>query len=243
MLAVESLTAGYGAAPILQDVSLSIAPGELVAIVGANGAGKSTLLRTISGLLPTRAGRIRFSGIDIHGMAPERIAALGIAHVPEGRHVFPDQSTEDNLYLGAFRRSLREPRHAVRADIDAMFERFPALAERRKSLAGFLSGGEQQMLAIARALIGKPTLLMLDEPSLGLAPIVIESIFSLLAEESRRGTTILLVEQLANAALAIAGRGYVLNRGRVALGGPSRSLLENKEVRRIYLGVIEAEND
>jgi len=239
MLSIEGLTAGYGAAPILHDISLVVAPGELVAIVGANGAGKSTLLRAISGLLPARSGAIRFAGTDIHGRSPESIAALGIAHVPEGRHVFPDQSTEDNLYLGAFRRILREGRGPIRADVEAMFERFPPLAERRKSLAGFLSGGEQQMLAIARALIGKPKLMMLDEPSLGLAPIIIDSIFALLAEESRRGATILLVEQLANAALSIAGRGYVLNRGRVALSGASNILLQNKDVRRIYLGVIE----
>jgi branched-chain amino acid transport system ATP-binding protein len=236
LLEVERLVVGYGSAAVLHGVDLAIDEGSLVALVGSNGAGKSTLLRAISGLVPSRSGSIRFRGRAIGGMAAERIARLGLLHVPEGRHVFPDQTTEDNLYLGAYRRMRRDGRAAIRRDVESYFERFPQLAERRRSLAGLLSGGEQQILAIARALIGKPALLMLDEPSLGLAPRVTSLIFRLLDDERRKGVTILLVEQLAYAALGIADRGYLLSRGTIALSGTSRDLLADPEIRSAYLG-------
>jgi branched-chain amino acid transport system ATP-binding protein len=236
LLEVERLVVGYGSAAVLHGVDLTIDEGSLVALVGGNGAGKSTLLRAISGLVPPRSGAIRFRGQNIAGLPPERIARLGLLHVPEGRHVFADQTTEDNLFLGAYRRMQHEGRAAIRRDVEATFERFPQLAERRHSLAGLLSGGEQQILAIARALIGKPDLLMLDEPSLGLAPRITSLIFSLLDDERRKGVTILLVEQLAYAALGIADRGYVLSRGAIALSGASRDLLADPEIRKAYLG-------
>jgi branched-chain amino acid transport system ATP-binding protein len=236
LLEVEQLVVGYGSAAVLHGVDLRIDEGSLVALVGGNGAGKSTLLRAISGLIPPRSGTIRFRGETITGLAPERIARLGLLHVPEGRHVFPDQTTEDNLTLGAYRRIRREGGAAIRRDVEAVFERFPQLAERRHSLAGLLSGGEQQILAVARALIGKPALLMLDEPSLGLAPRITSLIFRLLEEERRKGVTILLVEQLAYAALGIADRGYVLARGGIALSGASGELLADPAIRQAYLG-------
>ena len=212
------------------------AAGEFVSVVGGNGAGKSTLLRTVSGLIRPTHGRIVFDGQSIVGLAPEKIAALGVAHVPEGRHVFPDQSTEDNLWLGAWYRLRSESRATVASDVAALFERFPRLAERRRSPAGVLSGGEQQMLAIARALIGRPKLLMLDEPSLGLAPLVIQVMFDTLARERQSGTTILLVEQRAYAALAASDRAYVLERGRLVKEGESRALMKDPLVRAAYLG-------
>ncbi len=236
MLDVRELTAAYGSARVLHRVNITVNEGELVALVGGNGAGKSTLLRTISGLISPASGEVKFLGHPIDQFAPEEITRLGLLHVPEGRHVFPDQSVEDNLYLGAYRRAKAEGRAQIRADVKALFERFPQLAERRKSLAGLLSGGEQQILVIARALIGRPKLLMLDEPSLGLAPAIIDAVFETLLLERQNGLTILLVEQLAYAALSIADRGYVLNRGTIALSGPSRILLSNAEVRRTYLG-------
>jgi branched-chain amino acid transport system ATP-binding protein len=236
ILEISGLAAGYGSAMILRGIDLAIDEGEFVALVGSNGAGKSTLLRTISGLISPRSGAIKFLGRPIHRLSAERIARLGLLHVPEGRHVFPDQTTEDNLYLGAYCRVNGIDRKKIRGDVETFFERFPQLAERRKSLAGVLSGGEQQILAIARALIGRPRLLMLDEPSLGLAPAIIDVVFQSLVEEHRKGMTILLVEQLAYAALSIADRGYVLNRGSIVLRGASQTLLNNTEVRRAYLG-------
>ncbi|HEY4773370.1 MAG TPA: ABC transporter ATP-binding protein [Xanthobacteraceae bacterium] len=236
MLEVRNLTAAYGSATVLYGVDITVNEGELVALVGSNGAGKSTLLRTISGLVSPAGGEIMFLGRPIRQLAPEHITRLGLLHVPEGRHVFPDQSAEDNLYLGAYRRLRSEGRKRIRADIEALFERFPQIAERRKNLAGLLSGGEQQILAIARALIARPRLLMLDEPSLGLAPAIIDVVFDTLVHERRNGMTILLVEQLAYAALSIADRGYVLSRGTVSLSGPSQLLLNDAQVRRAYLG-------
>ncbi|HUU26013.1 MAG TPA: ABC transporter ATP-binding protein [Methyloceanibacter sp.] len=236
LLQVRGLSCGYGTADVLHDISIDVNAGELTAIIGSNGAGKSTLLRAISGLLPTRRGEILFAGQPIHRRRAEQIAALGIAHVPEGRRVFPDQTTENNIYLGAYKRMRSAGRAAVRRDVDAMLERFPSLAERKHSPAGFLSGGEQQMLAIARALMGRPKLLMLDEPSLGLAPIIIQDVLKLLAEERERGTTILLIEQLAQVALSIAGSGFVLNRGRVVLEGRADALLSDPAIAEAYLG-------
>jgi branched-chain amino acid transport system ATP-binding protein len=236
LLEVRGLTVCYGLAPALQNIDLRVDEGEFVAVVGSNGAGKSTLLRAVSGLLTAAGGEIRFRGERIDGTAPERVAALGIAHVPEGRRVFPDQTTEDNLWLGAYRRLRREPRATIARDLDGFFHRFPNLAARRRSPAGLLSGGEQQMLAIARALIGRPSLLMLDEPSLGLAPSIIRSVFALLRQEREAGTTILLVEQLAYAALSASDRAYVLERGAVRTAGPSATLMHDEHVRAAYLG-------
>jgi branched-chain amino acid transport system ATP-binding protein len=236
LVEMRNIQVSFGGVRAVDSVSVDLRAGEVVGLVGGNGAGKSTLLRAISGLVPPRSGAIRFRGQNIAGLAPERIARMGLLHVPEGRHVFADQTTEDNLFLGAYRRMQHEGRAAIRRDVEATFERFPQLAERRHSLAGLLSGGEQQILAIARALIGKPDLLMLDEPSLGLAPRITSLIFSLLDDERRKGVTILLVEQLVYAALGIADRGYVLSRGAIALSGASRDLLADPEIRKAYLG-------
>lgn len=236
MLEVRGLAAAYGSVKVLHDVDVTVNAGELVALVGGNGAGKSTLLRTVSGLVSPIRGEIRFLSRPIHRCSAEEITRLGLLHVPEGRHVFPDQTVEDNLYLGAYCRLKSENRGRVHADIAALFERFPQIAERRRTLAGLLSGGEQQILAIARALIGKPRLLMLDEPSLGLAPAVVQIVFDMLVSERRKGMTILLVEQLAYAALSIADRGYVLRRGAIVLSGTPQALLNDTEVKRAYLG-------
>ena len=220
----------------LTGIDLTVNAGDFVAVVGSNGAGKSTLLRTISGLLKPRAGEIRFFGERIDGRSPEAIARLGIAQVPEGRRVFPDQSAQDNLWLGAYARLRSEPRGRIADEIELLFQRFEGLARRRSSPAGLLSGGEQQMLAIARALIGRPRLLMLDEPSLGLAPAIIDQVFQAMAQEHRSGTTVLLVEQLAYAALSASGRGYVLERGKVSAQGDSQALLNDEKIRQAYLG-------
>ena len=235
LLQVDGLCASHGRAQILHDVSLAIAPGTLVALIGANGAGKTTLLRSLSGLMP-RSGRIAFAGTRIEALGAARIASLGLLQVPENRRVFVDQSVEDNLLLGAYMRLRAEGIAAIRRDMGELFERFPQIGERRDSLAGLLSGGEQQILAIARALIGKPRLLMLDEPSLGLAPRIVDQIFDLLAAERDRGLTILLVEQLALQALSIADRGYVLSHGRIAMQGEAASLISDAGVRDAYLG-------
>jgi branched-chain amino acid transport system ATP-binding protein len=236
MLEVRGLTVGYGPANVLMDIDLKVNSGDFVAVVGSNGAGKSTLLRTISGLLKPRAGEIRFYGDRVDRLSPEAIATLGIAQVPEGRRVFPDQSTQDNLWLGAYARLRSEPRGRIAEEIETLFQRFEGLARRRFSPAGLLSGGEQQMLAIARALIGRPRLLMLDEPSLGLAPTIIEKVFQAMNQEHQSGTTVLLVEQLAYAALVASQRGYVLDRGRVSAQGDSKTLLNDEKIREAYLG-------
>lgn len=237
ILAISKLTAGYGHSPALRDIDMSVEAGELVAVIGANGAGKTTLLRTISGLLKAIAGEIHHNGDRIDVLTAPQVARLGLLHVPENRHVFPDQTTEDNLLLGAYLRARTESRVTILREVEELLERFPNLKERRKSLAGVLSGGEQQMLAIARALIGKPKLLMLDEPSLGLAPSIVAKMFEILVEERRKGMTILLVEQLAYQALSIADRGYVLNQGRVVMEGESKTLLKQTDIQRAYLGM------
>ena len=236
VLQISGLIAGYGHSQVLRDINLTVGAGELVAVVGANGAGKTTLLRTISSLIIPTAGEIHHNGVRIDQLTAPEVAKLGVLHVPENRHVFPDQTTEDNLLLGAYMRSGTDDRKSIRREMEAYFERFPNLGERRKSLAGVLSGGEQQMLAIARALIGKPKLLMLDEPSVGLAPAVTEQVFEILAEERRKGMTILLVEQLAYKALSIADRGYVLNQGAIVMQGDGTSLIEQAGIQRAYLG-------
>jgi branched-chain amino acid transport system ATP-binding protein len=236
LLSIEGLCAGYGAVNVIDSVDLMVRPGELVAVIGSNGAGKSSLLRTISGLLRVRQGKVGFLDHSLVGLAPERISRLGLLHVPEGRRVFADQTTEDNLWLGAYPRLRRKYKQTIAREIDGLFERFPQLGERRNSRAGLLSGGEQQMLAIARALIAKPRLLMLDEPSHGLAPIVVNAVFELLNELRNQGMTILLVEQLAYGALSVADRGYVLSRGKIVKSGSGTSLLEDSEIQRVYLG-------
>ena len=233
MLRVEGLSGGYNRTRALHGVDLDVARGELVAVIGRNGAGKSTLLRTISGVQPAFAGRIVFDGRDItRASAPSRVRA-GIAHVPEGRQVFPTLSVEDNLRLGAYHRSGA----GIEQDLDQQFALFPMLRERRGTMAGALSGGQQQMLALGRGLMAAPKLLMLDEPSMGLAPQFVAQIFRTIASLKSQGTTILLIEQNAKAALALADRAYVIDTGRVVLDGNAADLVANADVRSIYLGL------
>jgi branched-chain amino acid transport system ATP-binding protein len=236
ILDIRGLCAGYGRSQVLHDIRLTVGAGELIAVVGANGAGKTTLLRTISGLIVPTSGEIHHEGERIDRKNAPQIAARGILHVPENRHIFPDQTTEDNLLLGAYMRMRQHNKQAIREEIEALLVRFPNLGHRRKSLAGVLSGGEQQMLAIARALIGKPKLLMLDEPSVGLAPAVTEQVFEILVEERRKGMTILLVVQLAYQALSIADRGYVLSHGAIVMEGKGEALISQAGIQRAYLG-------
>ena len=232
LLEVDGIHTYYGSIEALRGVSLEVGEGEVVTMIGANGAGKSTTLRAISGLSPPRKGSIRFDGGEIGSMPPSRIVALGISHVPEGRRCFPRMTVRENLELGAYLRRGAD----LTEDIERVFELFPRLEERETQKAGTLSGGEQQMLAIGRALMARPKLLLLDEPSLGIAPLLVARIFETIAEISRTGTTILLVEQNANHALGVSARGYVLETGRVALSGESSSLRENPEVQKAYLG-------
>ena len=232
-LEVEGLDVFYGAVHALKGVSMHAEAGEIVTLLGANGAGKTTLLRTISGLVPPRAGHVRFEGRDITRVPPHEIVALGLSQAPEGRMVFANLSVDDNLELGAYR---RRDRAGIREDRDAMFTLFPRLLERQRQLAGTLSGGEQQMLAIARALMSRPRLVLLDEPSLGIAPLLVRDIFRNIVEINRRGVTVVLVEQNAHMALSIAGRGYVLETGRVVLEDAAAKLAVNDQVRAAYLG-------
>jgi branched-chain amino acid transport system ATP-binding protein len=232
LLEVEGLVAGYGQIEALHGVTLALEEGTLCAIVGANGAGKTTLLRAISGLVRKRSGSVRFGGNDITWLAPHGIVRAGLAHVPEGRHMLANMTVEENLLVaGAVRRDSDTGR-----DIDAAFTRFPILQTRRALPAGSLSGGEQQMLAIARAIVSRPRALLLDEPSMGLAPKLVTEIFAIVREERARGTSILLVEQNARAALALADRAYVLERGRIVLQGTGAELLEREDVTAAYLG-------
>jgi branched-chain amino acid transport system ATP-binding protein len=236
MLRVESVSAFYGAIQALRNVSLHVNPGEMVALLGANGAGKTTLMKVISGLGPLSKGRLFFSGQNIAGLPAERVLRLGIGQVPEGRQVFAPLSVLDNLILGAYVRFRGEVKKEVYKDLNSIFEMFPVLKERQKQRAGTLSGGEQQMVAIGRTMMSRPKLLLLDEPSLGLAPLVAGGIFQTIRLLRDRGTTILLVEQNAKAALKVADRGYVLETGRIILEGETEDLLNNKEVQRAYLG-------
>jgi branched-chain amino acid transport system ATP-binding protein len=232
MLEIEDLHVAYGEIRALKGVSLSVRPGEIVALLGNNGAGKTTTLRAVSGLLPARGGDIRVEGKSVVGLLPHEIVRQGIAHVPEGRRIFNRLSVLENLLMGGYARADR----GVAEDLARVLELFPRLRERRDQVAGTLSGGEQQMLAIGRALMARPRLLLLDEPSMGLAPVLVEQIFETVTDINRQGTTILLVEQNAAMALSIAGRGYVLEAGTVVLEGPAAALAENPEVRRAYLG-------
>jgi branched-chain amino acid transport system ATP-binding protein len=232
MLAVDGMRAGYGKVEVLHDVCLEVARGQIVALIGANGAGKTTLLKTISGLVRPSGGTIHFEGEGIGRRAAHKIVALGISHVPEGRAILKRMSVLENLRMGAYVRSDAE----VEGDIAAVMARFPVLAERRYQPAGTLSGGEQQMLAIARALVARPRLLLMDEPSLGLAPKLVTRIFRTLRELRDEGKTILLVEQNARQALQVADHAYVMERGRIVLAGTGASLLDTPEVQRTYLG-------
>jgi branched-chain amino acid transport system ATP-binding protein len=233
LLQVEDLDVYYGAVHALKGITLAADAGEIVALIGANGAGKSTLLRTISGLVPARGGRVGFEGRELTRMPPHEIVGLGISQSPEGRMVFANLTVEDNLELGAYR---RRDRAGIRRDREEVFRLFPRLLERRRQSAGTLSGGEQQMLAIGRALMSGPRLLLLDEPSLGLAPLLVREIFKTIQEINRRGVTVLLVEQNAHMALSIAGRGYVLETGRVRFEDRAARLLQNEDVKKAYLG-------
>jgi branched-chain amino acid transport system ATP-binding protein len=233
MLTLKSVQAGYGRLPVLKGISLHVRPGEVVTLIGGNGAGKTTTLRTISGLLPPRKGTIEFAGRDLTRLSPERIVALGLALVPEGRRVFRTLSVTANLELGAFH---RRDKGEVSRDLEEMRNRFPLFKERGHQAAGTLSGGEQQILAIGRALMARPRLLMLDEPSMGLAPRMVTQVYEILMELKAAGTTLLLVEQNARAALKVADRGYVLETGGIILDGTASDLREDPEVQRAYLG-------
>jgi branched-chain amino acid transport system ATP-binding protein len=233
LLRVDDIQTYYGSIQALKGVSLEVHEGEIVTLIGANGAGKSTTLRSINGLNHPRRGTIHFRGTDITHVAPHEVVKMGIAQSPEGRKLFPRMSVVENLEMGAFQ---RKDKAAFKADMDRVFELFPRLAERRSQKAGTMSGGEQQMCAIGRALMARPTLLMLDEPSMGLAPIFVERIFETIVEVNKQGTSILLVEQNALMALDVANRGYVLETGHVALADEAKSLAQNPEVRKTYLG-------
>ena len=234
MLEVDNLHVHYGGIHALKGINLKVDEGRVVTLIGANGAGKSTTLRALSGLLRPSQGSIRFGSEDISRLPPHRIVSLGLGHCPEGRRVFPRLSVVDNLHLGAY---LRSDRRGIASDLDMVFELFPRLKERLKQQAGTLSGGEQQMLAIGRAVMGRPRLLMLDEPSLGIAPILVQEIFRTIGRLSRsQGLTILLVEQNANQALRLADEAYVLETGRVVLSGPAKVLAEDERVKAAYLG-------
>jgi len=233
MLTVENIDVYYGAIHAVKGVSFRVNKGEIVTLIGANGAGKSTILKTISGLLRPRNGRIQFEGKTISSMKPHEIVAIGVSHVPEGRRVFPNLTVLENLQVGAY---TRKSRAEIEEDLNDVFTRFPRLKERRAQMAGTLSGGEQQMLAIARALMSRPSLLLMDEPSMGLSPLMVEEVFETIKAINAHGTTVLLVEQNAQMALEVANRGYVLETGEIVLSGSAGELAENPEVRKAYLG-------
>jgi len=235
MLELQHISAFYGSIQALHAIDLQIDEGEIITLIGANGAGKSTTLMTISGIVPPKSGRIFFKGKPIHSLAPEKIVALGLSQVPEGRHIFPDLTVRENLDMGAF---LRTDKRSVRDDLDYIYTLFPILSKRRNQPGGNLSGGEQQMLAISRALMAKPQLLLLDEPSMGLAPLVTKQIFEIIRRINREhNTTIFLVEQNANLALKTADRAYVLENGRITMHDKATALLQNDAIRKAYLGI------
>ena len=233
MLKIDNIHVYYGAIHALKGVSLEVKAGEIVTLIGANGAGKSTTLRTVSGLLAPKSGSISFLGENIAGMPAHEIVKHGISQVPEGRRIFAEMSVQENLEMGAF---TRKDKAGVEKDFEIVYNRFPRLKERRKQQAGTLSGGEQQMLAMGRALMSRPKLLLLDEPSMGLAPLLIKEIFSIIEDINREGTTVLLVEQNANMALSIAHRAYVMETGRITLQGAAKELAASEDVRKAYLG-------
>ena len=233
MLNINNLHVYYGQIHALKGISLEVKSGEIVTLIGGNGAGKTTTLRTISGLLTPKEGEIVYQGKSTENLKAHELVASGLIHVPEGRHVFPQMSVQENLDLGAY---TRKDAQNIAEDLEQVFELFPRLKERRSQAAGTLSGGEQQMLAMARALMGRPKLLLLDEPSMGLAPLLVREIFNIITEINKTGVTILLVEQNANMALSVAQRGYVIETGKVVLEGDSASLAANEAVRKAYLG-------
>ncbi len=233
MLAVKEIDVYYGAIHALKNLSLDVEQGSIVTLIGANGAGKTTALKTISGILRPSSGAVLYKGKDITKTAPENIVALGISQVPEGRRVFQTMSVLENLEMGAY---LRSNKKEIQKDMENVFARFPRLKERRKQEAGTLSGGEQQMLAIGRALMAQPELLLMDEPSMGLAPLLVKEIFDIIKDINSRGTTILLVEQNANMALSIADKAYVIETGEIVLEGSAEQLLKSEEVKKAYLG-------
>ncbi|MDO8477403.1 MAG: ABC transporter ATP-binding protein [Candidatus Rokubacteria bacterium] len=235
LLVVENLEAGYGDTQVLWGVTLDVLPGEMLAVVGANGAGKTTLLRTLSGLIVPTSGRIRFAGRDIAGARSPEIVRLGMGHVPEGRRLFSGMTVEENLRMGAYGRAHKD-RAAVRADLERVYGYFARLRDRRRQIAGTLSGGEQQMCAIGRALMGDPRLLLIDELSLGLAPVVVEELIPILHDIQGAGTTIVLIEQDVSVALQISDRAFVIETGRVTLSGPARELAKDEAIVRSYLG-------
>ena len=233
MLEVRDLCVNYGVIPALKGISFEVEEGEVVALIGANGAGKTTILHTVTGLVEAASGSIVFQGKDITHTPADRIVAMGMAHVPEGRHVFPDMTVLQNLMLGAFTR--KDP--AEKQDtLETVYEHFPRLKEREKQLAGTLSGGEQQMLAMGRALMSRPKILLMDEPSMGLSPILVNEIFLIIEKVSKQGTTVLLVEQNAQKALNIADRAYVMETGSIAMSGPAEQLRNDDSIRKAYLG-------
>jgi branched-chain amino acid transport system ATP-binding protein len=231
VLTVKNLSVSYGAVKAVSDVSLHVNDGEIVSLIGSNGAGKTTILRTVSGLEKASAGVITFKDIELRKFEPSKIVSLKLAHVPEGRHIFPTMTVEENLEMGAF----SDPAGWT-STMEDVYKRFPRLKERRRQLAGTLSGGEQQMLAVGRALMAKPTMILMDEPSMGLSPILVKEIFSIIKEVNRQGITILLVEQNAKMALAISNRAYVLETGKITIEGDSKELLNDPRVKKAYLG-------
>ena len=233
MLKVQDIDLFYGAIHTLRSISFEVKPGEIVSLIGANGAGKSSILNAISGIVPIASGDILFEGASIKKTPAFRLVGLGLAQVPEGRRVFSRMSVQENLEMGAF---TRKDRNQLDADMEVIFSHFPRLKERRKQLAGTLSGGEQQMLAMSRAMMGRPKLLMMDEPSMGLSPLLVQEIFEIIRKVNREGTTVLLVEQNAQMALSLAQRAYVLETGRIVKTGAGKELLQDEDVRKAYLG-------
>lgn len=233
MLRIEDINVYYGAIHAIKGISLNVPDGEIVALIGSNGAGKSTTLRTISGLMKPKSGRIIYEDQDISGMPAHKIVGMGLCQVPEGRHVFANMTVMENLELGAY---LRSDKDGIAKDLEDVFKKFPRLLERKDQLSGTLSGGEQQMLAMGRALMSRPKLLLLDEPSMGLAPLLVKEIFNIIKEINAAGTTVLLVEQNANMALSIADKAYVLETGRITLSGTAQELASSEAVRKAYLG-------
>ncbi len=233
MLKLENINAYYGTVHALKDINFHIDEGEIVVLIGANGAGKTTTLKTISGILKPKAGRILFQGKDVNSYIAPDIVKLGISHVPEGRRIFPKMTVMENLEMGAY---TRKDKSVLRSDYDNIFSRFPILHERRNQLSGTLSGGEQQMLAMGRALMSRPKLLLLDEPSMGLAPLIVKEIFEIIKDINKSGTTILLVEQNANMALKCASRAYVIRTGAIEIEGTAEELLNDERIKKAYLG-------
>ncbi len=233
VLKVKGLNVFYGTIHALHDLSFEVTEGEIVTLIGANGAGKSTTLRTISGIIPAKSGEIAFMGKQIANIPGNRIVEMGIGQVPEGRRIFANMTVMENLEMGAY---TRKDKNNLKADYEMVFTRFPRLKERIRQIAGTLSGGEQQMLSMGRTLMSRPRLLLLDEPSMGLAPLLVKEIFSIIADINKSGTTVLLVEQNANMALSIANRAYVLETGRIVSSGDARQLAQSEEVRKAYLG-------